>query len=174
MWHFDGGAWSQAQRGGPARFGDRVPEDVWAGSWHFDGISWKSQFLAPNINIFAVSGTGPDDVWIGGALNDAADQGVLFHRHPGDPAAACGNFRVDPGEQCDPPQANICDATCQAIVICGNGVVDPGEQCDPPTARRPFRAAIPAARSRSAETDSSIRVSSATRPIVAAFPGFAI
>jgi hypothetical protein len=139
MWHFDGGAWTQTQGGtGSAKIWGSCAQDVWAGSWHFDGTSWKSQFLAPNINIFAVSGTGPDDVWIGGALNDAADHGVLFHRHPGDPAAACGNFRVDPGERCDPPQANICDSTCQAIVICGNGVVDPGEQCDPPHSSPPL------------------------------------
>ena len=122
MWHFDGGAWTQTQGGtGSAKIWGSCAQDVWAGSWHFDGTGWKSQFLAPNINIFAVSGTGPDDVSVGGALNDAGDHGVLFHRHPSNPPLACGNFRVDPGERCNPPQANVCDSTCQAIICAETG-----------------------------------------------------
>jgi hypothetical protein len=44
----------------------------------------------------------------------------------------CGNLRLDPGEQCDPPKPGICSATCQYMSECGDGIVAPGEQCDPP------------------------------------------
>ena len=45
----------------------------------------------------------------------------------------CGNGILDPGEGCEPPNIDHCDATCQVVGAnpnCGNGQVDPGEQCD--------------------------------------------
>jgi probable HAF family extracellular repeat protein len=46
----------------------------------------------------------------------------------------CGDGKLDPGEQCDPPHPGIpypaCDPTCQ-VPLCGNGVLDLGEPCDP-------------------------------------------
>jgi hypothetical protein len=49
------------------------------------------------------------------------------------PPPVCGDGHVDPGEQCDPPQPNICTATCQFVpAICADGFVQHGEQCDPP------------------------------------------
>ena len=47
----------------------------------------------------------------------------------------CGNGTVDTaaGEQCDPPLAGFCSATCQNITaVCGDGVVQPPETCEPP------------------------------------------
>lgn len=60
----------------------------------------------------------------------------------------CGNNRVEPGEQCDPPgmgcvtlagMPGVCNAGCQCVPTppplpakCGNKAIDPGEQCDPP------------------------------------------
>ncbi len=50
----------------------------------------------------------------------------------------CGNGFVDPNESCDPPQTDVCDATCHTVTCdppagsCGNGVVDSGEACEPP------------------------------------------
>jgi hypothetical protein len=44
--------------------------------------------------------------------------------------AACGNGRVDPGEQCDPPNGTTCLDGCSRP--CGNGLIEAGEQCDPP------------------------------------------
>ena len=57
------------------------------------------------------------------------------------PAAACGNYTVDPGEDCDPPDGLYCSASCSACTTelgcvapspCGNGALDVGEHCDPP------------------------------------------
>lgn len=45
----------------------------------------------------------------------------------------CGNERRDEGEDCDPPAAGECDATCRAILPnCGDGEIqqDEGEDCD--------------------------------------------
>lgn len=42
----------------------------------------------------------------------------------------CGNNRVDPGEQCDPPSWGTCNDQCQNVV-CGDGRLDPSEQCEP-------------------------------------------
>jgi hypothetical protein len=50
----------------------------------------------------------------------------------------CGNGKLDPGEECDPPNGTTCDTNCLQIPVCGNGVVEapvgpyPAEQCDPP------------------------------------------
>jgi cysteine-rich repeat protein len=43
----------------------------------------------------------------------------------------CGNGIVDPGEQCDGPNAGLqpCSSTCFQET-CGNGIVDPNEECD--------------------------------------------
>ncbi len=44
-------------------------------------------------------------------------------------AATCGDGVIESGvEQCEPPSAMGCDATCH--LACGNGVIDPGEACD--------------------------------------------
>jgi MYXO-CTERM domain-containing protein len=51
-------------------------------------------------------------------------------------APACGDGRVDAGEQCDDGNTHDddgCSATCQNEAPptgCGNGMVEPGEQCD--------------------------------------------
>lgn len=46
--------------------------------------------------------------------------------------ALCGNGKIDPGEECDPPDGVTCDATCHKIVaaVCGNSKRETGEQCD--------------------------------------------
>jgi len=45
----------------------------------------------------------------------------------------CGNYIVNPGEQCDDGN-NVdhdgCSATCQVEGFCGNSVIEPGEECD--------------------------------------------
>jgi hypothetical protein len=48
-------------------------------------------------------------------------------------ASRCGDGIVDRrnGEQCEPPGAGLCDASCR-VIVCGNGVLDPGEECEPP------------------------------------------
>jgi cysteine-rich repeat protein len=44
---------------------------------------------------------------------------------------SCGDGIVDPGEQCDPPDAASCSATCQIVnPSCGDGILDAGEDCD--------------------------------------------
>jgi cysteine-rich repeat protein len=48
--------------------------------------------------------------------------------------AVCGNDLVEPGEECEPPNSNVCDAACQNIPPpnCGDGTLqqDEGEACD--------------------------------------------
>jgi hypothetical protein len=54
------------------------------------------------------------------------------------PPPVCGNFVVEPGEDCDPPDLLSCDASCRAITCdlppsdCGDGTIEAGETCDPP------------------------------------------
>jgi cysteine-rich repeat protein len=43
---------------------------------------------------------------------------------------SCGDGRLDPGEQCDPPNGTTCLDGCS--LPCGDGLIEPGEQCDPP------------------------------------------
>src|SRR5690606_20394505 len=52
---------------------------------------------------------------------------------------ACGNGVVAPGEGCDPPGVDGCNATCTGYdgdvigqAVCGNSVIGFGETCDPP------------------------------------------
>jgi len=51
----------------------------------------------------------------------------------GEDNGLCGNYVVNPGEECDDGN-NIdhdgCSATCQVEGFCGNSVVEPGEECD--------------------------------------------
>ena len=49
---------------------------------------------------------------------------------PDTSASSCGNRKVDPGEECDPPTPAQCDASCKRISRCGNNQLDPGEQCE--------------------------------------------
>jgi len=57
-----------------------------------------------------------------------------------EPVATCGDFVLDPGETCDPPDGQSCSATCTLCLpdgciapsSCGDGNVDAGETCDPP------------------------------------------
>jgi hypothetical protein len=88
------------------------------------------------------AGPGPSTTYVCAASGpQTIDLSVTDGRTPPCPAkvsidvscvGSCGNGQVDPGEQCDPPAAHLCSATCQNIVECGNGRVDTGEQCDPP------------------------------------------
>ena len=54
------------------------------------------------------------------------------------PPPVCGNYVVEPGETCEPPDGILCDASCHLIPCdppvssCGNGTVDAGEDCEPP------------------------------------------
>jgi fibro-slime domain-containing protein len=52
---------------------------------------------------------------------------------------ACGNNVLDPGEICDPPGKDGCNAGCKSFSpdvgggsVCGNEIIEAGEQCDPP------------------------------------------
>ena len=54
--------------------------------------------------------------------------------------SCCGNFRIDPEEECDPPKRQCvtnpdgkpgrCTDKCRCKPLCGNKKIDPGEQCD--------------------------------------------
>jgi hypothetical protein len=45
----------------------------------------------------------------------------------------CGDSIIEPGEQCDPPQNQVCSSTCQNVpAVCGDGIIQAGEECDPP------------------------------------------
>lgn len=53
---------------------------------------------------------------------------------------SCGNSVVEPGEVCDPPGVNGCNAGCKSFSpasetpVCGDGIIQPGEGCEPPAA----------------------------------------
>jgi hypothetical protein len=94
IWHFDGSSWSHVAT--PPLSGvlnavwGACPNDVWAVGerppvnqggvvssggvlWHFDGQSWSEVSISGLPPLFAVEGTGPDDVWIGGL------DGTIYH-----------------------------------------------------------------------------------------------
>lgn len=139
MYHYDGVSWTLADgtlKGAGAVWGS-CATDVWASLTlvsaagfgqlaHFDGTKWSKVAPAPGAPSF-ISGTGPDDVWAAGYTRV-----TISHMHQGDPAPVCGNVRLDPGEQCDPPDGLTCGANCQRVAGCGDGVVQSGEMCDPP------------------------------------------
>ncbi len=136
--HYDGVGWSRTTRtlqtgsySGAIIWGS-CANDVWMSLTepghvaHFDGLKWSRMLVPSFSNMTAISSSGPDDVWIVGGFTN------LQHRHVGPPEVECGNFRVDPGETCDPPDGQTCTAACQRIPGCGDGVIAPGEECDPP------------------------------------------
>ncbi|TMA30340.1 MAG: DUF4215 domain-containing protein [Deltaproteobacteria bacterium] len=51
---------------------------------------------------------------------------------------ACGNGIVQPGEQCEPPNTNTCDASCHTVEFpvefpvefCGDEILESNEECD--------------------------------------------
>jgi hypothetical protein len=140
MWHFDGTSWSVPTHFASlaAALAGSCSTDVWAvtgaGYVHYDGQNWSTTVLAADPNVtttFRVMALAGADVWIGG-YSGPDNHGLILHRHPGDPTPVCGNYRLDPGEQCDPPNTAHCDPTCQRRVVCGDAFVDPPEQCDPP------------------------------------------
>lgn len=140
MMHYDGISWTLANatlRGQGDIWGS-CASDVWAALApvaptysprvaHFDGEKWSTITLVAGQSGSLVSGTGPDDVWVATSYLP-----TIYHRHPGDPASVCGNVRLDPGEQCDPPDGRTCNSICQLVPGCGDGVLGPGESCDPP------------------------------------------
>jgi len=131
IFHYDGVAWTQIDRNiwGNELWGT-CAHDIWMrledgpGMAHFDGVKW-SRVVVPSGD--SIHGSGPDDVWISTAY-------IVYHRHVAPPTAVCGNYRVDPGETCDPPDGvdGTCDGLCQRHVGCGDGIIEAGEECDPP------------------------------------------
>jgi hypothetical protein len=161
MFHYDGTDWTETSVPGVDAVWGSCSTSVWAvGSdtvSHYDGVSWSTvntTLLFPS----TVTGSGPDDVWIGGTDRTgprvmrrqlpACGDGVLSPGEECDPPRAlaaggmpacdptchiptCGNLAIDPGEACDPPDDSICDPQCQNIpLVCGNGIVQPGESCE--------------------------------------------
>lgn len=72
------------------------------------------------------------------------------------PPSMCGNWSLDPGEECDPPDGWTCSPTCTLCLpdgciapsSCGDGTVAAGESCDPPngtTCSRSCTSCAPAA-----------------------------
>jgi hypothetical protein len=138
LWHFDGSGWSNTVQLAPilGPMWGSCANNVWAVGHnqyaHFDGATWTTGVLLDaDAHLLAVGGTESDDVWAGGSESTFSGPTVA-HRHPGDPAPACGNLRLDPGEECDPPDRSTCAADCQRVIQCGDGFVDQGETCDPP------------------------------------------
>jgi hypothetical protein len=137
-WHYDGVAWTsyEAPRGETiTRVWTGCPGELWLvaqSNWlyRFDGAAW-TKYRPFGGTIVTVTGSGPADLWVGGAAN--FNHGVIAHRADDGPPA-CNNARLDPGEACEPPDLVTCSASCQIIPMCGNGIVEPsiGETCDPP------------------------------------------
>ena len=78
---------------------------------------------------------GPCRHYDAGADADAARACETADGGCKDPCVApsgCGDGRVSArlGEQCEPPNTAVCDATCRSILGCGNSVLDEGEECD--------------------------------------------
>ena len=48
------------------------------------------------------------------------------------PQPACGNYVIESGEECEPPNTATCDANCQIVSgqVCGNGILEGNEVCD--------------------------------------------
>jgi hypothetical protein len=135
MWHFDGTIWKEVDFGTSNRFSfvwGSCQADFWAALsptplstgqlWHYDGTTWSLSDQPSGV----MTGSSPDDIWLTGPTSD-----MLRHRRP----AFCGDGRISPGEQCDPPHLGPdglqCGVDCRQPT-CGNGIIDPGEQCDPP------------------------------------------
>ncbi len=120
-WHLDYTSMSVSVTGAPSLWGS-CASDIWAvgqgeSAWHFDGVRWSEVVLDSRTSgrrLTTVTGTGPDDVWFGDSL--VHTQGFSWHRYP-NPAPACGNLRIDPGEDCDPPDGQTCDETCHRTCV---------------------------------------------------------
>jgi hypothetical protein len=104
--HWDGKAWRTAYAPVPAGtlaagflgVATVGPRDAWAVGWtqrmrgdesyetglveHWDGKAWRQVKLSagiPDTEMFAITATGPHDIWAGGVLTDGTDQPVLLH-----------------------------------------------------------------------------------------------
>jgi hypothetical protein len=78
---------------------------------------------------FACSDSGSQTLTVtvsDGRCSDGVDVGVACV------PPRCGNGVIDSVEECDPPNGNTCDSSCQRIPICGDGITEKTEQCDPP------------------------------------------
>ena len=137
LWHYDGTGW-QKNRAIPYNYNyDRnqlrgpCAGTVWAMAgtavWHYDGVAWSSRQFSDRV--FDVSAWGTDALVA--VAGPDTNQGRLFRTLP-DGMAGCGNGRIDPGEECDPPVGPPCFSDCSRAAICGDGVLERGEQCDPP------------------------------------------
>jgi hypothetical protein len=140
LWHFDGASFARAAVLSSLYLSGlpwvSCSREVWfpvedgqrALLAHYrDGTS--SIVELPGIQTLAVMGTASGEIWAGGET--APSVGALFHLHSTTSnTPVCGDARIEPGEECDPPNGLTCDDSCRLIPPCGNGRIDPGEECD--------------------------------------------
>jgi hypothetical protein len=105
---------------------DPDPGDVITFAWTatsgtFDNAAGsKTTFTCASPGVATVSAAVSD-----GSCSDVATFDITC-------LSLCGDGKLDPGEQCDPPNGGTCGSDCLLAAKCGNGIVEPGEQCDPP------------------------------------------
>ena len=110
-----------------------VIDEVWYNDNEFPDVAGRTLSLNPTSMNSVLNDDGSN--WcVGTMMMQCQDWGTPGFMNLNCPAPAiCGNGVVEqPTEQCDPPQAGVCDADCQFVAtsICGNGVQEPGEGCD--------------------------------------------